>query len=634
MSTNPGFPKIEFGSLSDRGVKRSENQDTCGAFPSDSLDSTNPKGRLFIIADGMGGHTGGQEASKMAVHYISEVYYSDPGESIKENLKSAYRTANLKIYQRAAELGTYDRMGTTCSALVITGNRAFIAHVGDSKIYRIRGNQIDQITQDHTHVGELARHGILTEKEAKENPSRSVLTRALGAEETVEVDFIEDKPVPPGTFYLLCSDGLVNVSKKEMAEIVESNSPQVACNKLIELENSRGGDDNVTVQIVRIGPRDMKDSRQTPLHRITKWNKQLAYVAVVMLVVFLALVISRNQINKRSPGIVEGNRLLEGDSMASLGASDTGKNVVFEEVFPGDSSTSETNKNADLNENQEIFVAEDKAEFIDKENTVASETGFQTAALGRDLEPERNSFEPDTQDVRTAKKLQPGETPAAMEKQEITENRTELVLENAEGVLENSEPDSTQNDSIDVNFFNPAWQFSNLSSEDYVIINERDLILLESNKIKKVIYPVKHTDTTVEVEVENADRLADGRFGLILGHQTFGKYKIEEFYLASIDNKGLLVINRVAQHKKFLLAQQALQWGSLVKDGVLRFRFTCLGDRLFVFINEQLQLSLLERDIINGGIGLYTSQKLRVKFSNFKVSSALAITNKELKGGY
>ena len=105
-------------------------------------------------------------------------------------------------------------------------------------------------------------------------------------------------------------------------------------------------------------------------------------------------------------------------------------------------------------------------------------------------------------------------------------------------------------------------------------------------------------------------------------------YKIEDFYLASIDNNGLLVINRVAQHKRFFLARQALKWDSLVKDRWLRFRFACLGDRLFVFINDQLQLSLLEKGVINGGIGLYASQGLRVKFSNFKVSSAFVITNK------
>ncbi len=604
MSKSTDSPRIEFAGLSDRGMKRSENQDSWGVFPPAGRDATDSNDRLFIVADGMGGHTGGKEASKMAVHDISHVYYTDPGLSIEERLQNAFRTANLKIYQRAAELGTYDRMGTTCSALVLTGGRAFVAHVGDSKIYRIRGNHIDQISQDHTHVGEMARYGILTEKEARENPSRSVLTRALGAEETVEVDFFEDKPVRSGTSYLMCTDGLANVPVKEMAKIVESNSPQAACSKLIELENSRGGDDNVTVQVVRIGPPAIKDALPKPLASVTRWNKQLAYVAVFMVIVFFALVISKNQINNRSRKIVEKDRLLGGDSLASLGASETGKNVVFEEAFPGDSSTSETGKSADSSANQGIFGAGDKADFLDKENIVESETAFQTADPGRALDPERNAFEPDTQEVQIAGKLQPGETPAAMEEQDAKENPADLVLEDAEGVLEKSEPDSIQNSSIDVNFFDPAWQFSNLSSEDYVIISERDLILLESNKVKRVIYPVKLTDIAVEVMVENPDQLANGRFGLILGHQTFGKHKIEDFYLASIDNKGLLVINRVARHRRFLLAKQDLQWDAVAKDGVLRFRFACLGDRLFVFINEKLQLSLLERDLINGGIGL------------------------------
>ena len=143
-------------------------------------------------------------------------------------------------------------MGTTCTALVMKGNRACIAHVGDSRVYRINRRKIEQLTSDHSKVAELMREGVLTEKQAKTHPQRSILSRALGVGESVEVDIIDDITLRSGDFFLLCTDGLAKVTDDEIESIVLSNSVQDACEKLINVAIDRGGDDNVTVQMIRI----------------------------------------------------------------------------------------------------------------------------------------------------------------------------------------------------------------------------------------------------------------------------------------------------------------------------------------------------------------------------------------------
>ena len=200
----------------------------------------------------MGGHSGGQQASHLAVDVVRQAYFSYPTSKPAEGLKRAFMEANRSIYNSAALDASLKGMGTTCTALIMRENRAYIAHVGDSRVYRIRRRKIEQLTSDHSKVAELMREGVLTQKQAKTHPQRSILSRALGVEESVEVDIIDDITIRSGDFFLLCTDGLAKVTDDEIQSIVRSNSVQDACEQLINVANDRGGDDNVTVQVIRI----------------------------------------------------------------------------------------------------------------------------------------------------------------------------------------------------------------------------------------------------------------------------------------------------------------------------------------------------------------------------------------------
>lgn len=244
-------PTIIFGARSDVGQVRTENQDSYGRFPEGNNGET--KEQLFIVADGMGGHAHGQEASRLAVNVVQETFFSHTDWSIEERLRSAFEMANTKVYERAQSGPDQETMGTTCTALAVLNGNIHIAHVGDSRAYLIDREGIQQITYDHTLVEELRRQGVLTEDEAKSHPRRHALTRALGIQPTLEVDVLDARPIEAPQSYLLCSDGLAPVTDEEIHEVVIAQPPQSACERLVAMANERGGPDNVTVLLVTIG---------------------------------------------------------------------------------------------------------------------------------------------------------------------------------------------------------------------------------------------------------------------------------------------------------------------------------------------------------------------------------------------
>ena len=244
---------IDFGSASNIGMIREENQDALGHFPPGHMDLEMPKGKMFIVADGMGGHRAGATASSMAVTTVSEEYFSYEGSSIPDCLQHAFQHANARIYELSSRDGEYSGMGTTCTALVLKDTSAYIGHIGDSRVYRITSNKVIQLTNDHSKVAEMVRRGIITKEEAKNHPERSHLYRAMGVRPSAEIDLVIDIALNTSESFLICTDGLYEyVQEEEMRQIVLSKRPQVACDFLIHEANDRGGRDNISVQVINV----------------------------------------------------------------------------------------------------------------------------------------------------------------------------------------------------------------------------------------------------------------------------------------------------------------------------------------------------------------------------------------------
>jgi len=243
---------LDYASLSNEGLQRLVNQDSSGVFPEDPKQADVMKGRLFIIADGMGGLIEGKVASEMAVQIISHAYFADASADISQSLCQAFEKANLEIFLKGQAMDPLQKMGTTCSTLVIIQDRGIIAHVGDSRIYRLREHALEQLTQDHTEEGEVIQDGPFTMVEGETHLNHKLLSRALGVESNVRVDLIEDIPAKSGDIFILCTDGLAVVGHEEIKEIVRSHRPPEACQVLIQRANQKGGEDNITVQVVQV----------------------------------------------------------------------------------------------------------------------------------------------------------------------------------------------------------------------------------------------------------------------------------------------------------------------------------------------------------------------------------------------
>ncbi len=253
---NPGAEAIadglQFGSLTDTGVVREENQDTFGFRQPEDTDELASKGALFVVADGMGGHRGGATASRLAVKTILEKYFSFRVAEPEERMKAAIEAANLAVLQKSRNDKDLDGMGTTVVALVIRPPHSYIAHVGDSRAYLVRGGRIVQLTKDHSLVQQWVDQGVMKPDEARHSGRRNVLTRVVGSRSDVEVDILSPPHVlAPGDLFVLCSDGLHGqVEDDEIRRAVVEMDPQEACGRLVAMARDRGGPDNITVQVI------------------------------------------------------------------------------------------------------------------------------------------------------------------------------------------------------------------------------------------------------------------------------------------------------------------------------------------------------------------------------------------------
>lgn len=245
--------------LTDVGRKRSHNEDSF--LIDDEL-------QLYVVADGMGGHAGGGTASRIAVETIDRElrkardshdnpFITTPNlqdSPIPEALRGAVEKACLAIYTAAQDDPRLAGMGTTVISLIVRDDQAFFGHVGDSRAYLIRGDLIQQVSEDHSLVNEQIKAGMITPEEAKHSRYKNIITRSVGFEEEVQVD-VMGLQCEPGDIFMLCSDGLANMMEDhEILEIIRS-SPRLedTPQRLIDFANERGGDDNITVIVVQVG---------------------------------------------------------------------------------------------------------------------------------------------------------------------------------------------------------------------------------------------------------------------------------------------------------------------------------------------------------------------------------------------
>jgi PPM family protein phosphatase len=247
------IPALRFvgAMLSDVGRVRAVNEDAVLYIA--ASNSTNGRGGLAVVADGMGGHAAGEVASAMATEIVSRVYF-ERDEPVPEALAAAFSEANLGILKHAESDSAYNGMGTTCTALALEGSQVWLAHVGDSRAYLLRNGVLDQLSKDQTLVAQMVERGELSEEEAESSPVSNVILQALGTRPDIDPE-IWNKPLPvqAGDVLILCSDGLSKmVPNQDIAGIAGRLAPHEACQALMEAALNAGGHDNISLGIFAV----------------------------------------------------------------------------------------------------------------------------------------------------------------------------------------------------------------------------------------------------------------------------------------------------------------------------------------------------------------------------------------------
>ena len=243
----PAEYQFQIGAISDVGSKREQNEDHCG------YAVVEPTTCIVAVADGVSGYEGGAVASQMAIDVMLRAYNEQPAtvRTIKR-LYRAVQQANIEIYDKAVVVPELRSMATTLTAIVIARGELIAAHVGDTRLYRVRDGQITQLTKDHTVAAERARLGLLSDQEARTHPERSTLTRSVGRQLIVSIDQLTTE-LEHDDVVLVCSDGLYNtLADAEMRDVVRDLEAPLACRALIDRANERGSHDNVTAAVVRM----------------------------------------------------------------------------------------------------------------------------------------------------------------------------------------------------------------------------------------------------------------------------------------------------------------------------------------------------------------------------------------------
>lgn len=245
--------ELDLGYRTDVGRRRDHNEDYFGIYLPEPETDASERGTILVVADGMGGYAAGEVASRTAVETVIDAYYRDGSPEVEQALTNALALANEAVILEAKKDSERSGMGTTMAVAVVRSAELAVANVGDSRVYLIRGGQVNQLTRDHSWVAELLAVGKITPEEARRHPMRNVVTRSLGGRDRVDVETYPRSYLQSGDIVLLCSDGLWGmIAPDQIGPIVGALSAQAAADALVAAANEAGGHDNITAIVCRV----------------------------------------------------------------------------------------------------------------------------------------------------------------------------------------------------------------------------------------------------------------------------------------------------------------------------------------------------------------------------------------------
>lgn len=625
--------KIDFATVSVQGIKRRSNNDSYGKFPEENTSLAVQKGQLFVVADSKSGNPGGRDAGKMSVRIVKENYFTYPSEDIEFCLQRAFDTANRHIYQYAQANNLHRKIGATCSALVLTDKFAYVAHIGDCRVYRISVRKIEQLTQDHTRVLEMLPRQQNRPEPAPQVARRPVLTRALGIKLGIKVDTVNKIPIHRDEYFLLCSDGLNHVAPEDIQNIVLSSSPQQACKKLAALARQSGGRDDVTVQIVKVYNHFTEQVEVETYAHIedlsARWSNWPIYMMLLLLLLMFAFLLHEPSLNRVS-GMFESQ--MSQYSLVSLDQRGEATAEMMEEQ-----QLIEARDHLESNRWSQALKIYKAVLRNDRAHPEALE-GVAYIALARkekgDEFYQQGRWASALKYYRQALLLQPDNVEY---KQLAYDCSYRLEQQNRLAAARNGSNSASRQTSIKTvaevsrqtildnhvnGIFRSQWNILGLDEAEDFRFSGNTLQFFENIRIKKAFHQEIYEGVEIEV-------LADvygpkkGKYGIIFGHETAGVQPYKNFFLFSIDGNGRYTLEEVTSRSVNMLASEYIRPDVLRSYDQVQLKVKSFGKLILLYANgELLKMVPVDRPR-GGGVGLYADPKLRVVFSGLKISPAV-----------
>ncbi|MFQ5825606.1 MAG: protein phosphatase 2C domain-containing protein [bacterium] len=623
---------ISFSIYSHKRFQQPQNQDYDGKFPREHLT---PKGQLFVVANGINGHPESRAASEMVVNIINQVYYSDPSKDIVASLRQAFKDANTLLYELFNSNDYNQKMGISCTALVLTKDQVYIAHIGNNLAYRITRHMIEKLT-NNTLVGEMHHQAILSKKDSIMHQNRSKQSFALGLESSVNIAVKRTIPIKTGDCYLLCSDGLVNIDDQEIKNIVLSNTPKQACKKLIYFANKS----NINVQVIRIKSVSLKPFWAKPLSiKLLSANK-IRSLSVALLFLLAIAIIYKSR-DKFTNQIVKFSKLFRLQN----------EDLLVKQPNPFEQRIAESQKVKKMVAEANIFFHSGKLDSaLQTYQAILQSYPMHLGAIyaiNQLAEAYKNKanffhqkayYQQALNFFRKAAQLQPNNkellnriSESEKKLQTIPSSNTLIVAEKKNKV---SYDNSTNNQVMSTNSLKSArldikkrkqtyeWNFLHLAEEDHEVKNGK-IIFLDSPNRKKVLYRSELANFSIQVQAKVINSNFKGRYGIILGYKTMDEEPYETFYLFSVFRQKQFLLQKYSNFKKELIISIPTRVDQINDDRSVQLKVKCQGPYIILYANQRRLYVCYGYENIKGRVGLYADPNLRVEFSKIEISKAL-----------
>ncbi|RMF57989.1 MAG: hypothetical protein D6748_09945 [Calditrichaeota bacterium] len=645
--------KIDFAGASEKsyGVSQTggngfHNRTTrAEKFPKDHSFLSTHKGQLFIIAELKAQQQVSSKIVDDVIKIIQENYFSYPSDDVAFSLQRAFDIANRQMYQYAKTYGLHKKVGITCSALVLKDKYAYIAHVGDARIYHVNLRKITQLTQDHTRIIEYMAPTNGKGDTQQDHHKRSVVTKALGIQLGIKIDTIHRIPIHRDEYFLLATQGIKVLKNDELKNIVLSSSPQNACQKITRLVEERTDKHDTVVQIVkiynyyedvmfdengkqRVNGEPNSHSKTPQVSTIsTRWSfLPLVITSILFIMVLMFLFFKTNPI-KNLPHHIK-DFLHRYELMTTVEVEEASSWAMEQMQLATAREYLAANK---LDKAEKIFSAILKAHGgkHPQARMGLEQIASKYQSIGNRYRRQGN-WKRALSYFKAARRLNPNAPGISILISQAQRKINQAQRQKSSSIpsaasLSKIEPPATRLPVIKpprllTRGFQPTlWRLPGLDERlDYEFRGDT-LIFYDNIRIKKAFFAQTFDSVEVEVHARLLLNLTMGSYGIIFGHQPYPRQNYRHFYLFSIQPDSRYELQQVTPDGVRVLVSGQIAPGVQGGYKVTQLKVKTIGKLVVLYVNG-ITLYIKELDqVVKGGVGLYVDPKLRVQFTNFKI---------------